>query len=70
MLSDEEKRELKEMGASERVRNDFRVMRRNSQAIAERIGVDQLARWLTSINRICPVNPKSRRPVHDADMRL
>ena len=70
MLSDEEKRELKEMGASEGVRNDFRVMRRNSQAIAEQIGVDELARWLTSINRICPVNRKSQRPVQDADMRL
>ena len=70
MLSDQEKRELREMAASQSLREDFRVMRRNSQAIAERISVDELARWLTSINRICPVDPRSRRSVRDTDMRL
>lgn len=70
MHSDEEKRELREMGASESLREDFRIMRRNSEALAARLSVVELARWLTSINRICPIDPKSRRPIHDSDMRL
>jgi hypothetical protein len=70
MLSDEEIRELKEMAASESLREDFRIMRRNSREIAQQITVEELARWLTAINRICPIDAKSRRPIRDGDMRL
>ena len=34
------------------------------------LSVDDLARWLTAINRICPIDGKSRRPIRDGDMRL
>ena len=58
MLSEEEKRELREMGASETLREEFRILQRNSREIAQRMSVDDLARWLTAINRICPGDPK------------
>ena len=70
MLSDEQKRELREMGESASLRSDFRMMRQNSQELAQRITIDELARWLTSINRICPIDPKKRRPIRETDMRL
>ena len=61
MLSEEEKRELREMGASETLREEFRILRQNSRAIGQSLSVDQLARWLTAINRICPGDPKRRK---------
>jgi hypothetical protein len=70
VLGEKEKQELREMGASESLCEDFRVMRRNSEALAARLNVIELARWLTSINRVCPMDPISRRPIRDSDMRL
>ena len=61
MLSDEEKQELREMAASETLREEFRILQRNSRESAQRISVDDLARWLTAINRICPGDPKTRK---------
>jgi len=63
MLSDEEKQELREMAASETLRAEFRVLRNNSRAIEQRLSVDDLARWLTAINRICPGDPKPRKRI-------
>lgn len=70
MLSDEEKRELREMAASASLRAEFRALRRNSQKIEERIGVDELAHWLTVINRICPGDPKRQQSVNDTNFML
>lgn len=70
MLSEEEKRELREMAASEKLREEFRTLRRNSRTIEGRVSVDELAHWLTVLNRICPGNSKRRIFIHDADMRL
>jgi hypothetical protein len=70
VLSDEEKRELKEMAASDSLRAEFRVLRRNSQELAQSIGVDELARWLTAINRICPGVLTRRKFVNDSNFRL
>jgi len=70
MLSEEEKRELREMAASESLRRDFRTMRKNSQAIERRISVDELAHWLTVMARVCPGAPKTRRFVHYTNMKL
>lgn len=70
MLSEEEKRELREMAASESLRDEFRTMRKNSQAIEGRIGVDELAHWLTVMARVCPGETKLRRSVHYIDVRL
>ena len=63
MLSDEEKQELRDMAASETLRTEFRVLRNNSRAIEQRLSVDDLARWLTAINRICPSDPKPRKRI-------
>lgn len=70
MLSEEEKQELREMAASESLREEFRTMRRNSHAIERRIGVDELAHWLTVMARVCPGAPKPRRFVHYTDVKL
>ena len=70
VLSEEEKRELREMAASEQLREEFRMLRKNSRAIEGRVSVDELAHWLTVINRICPGDAKRRKFIHDADMRL
>ncbi|HEX9662636.1 MAG TPA: hypothetical protein VGB27_10160, partial [Candidatus Binatia bacterium] len=51
VLSDEEKRELREMAASEKLREEFRMLRKNSRAIEGRVSVDELAHWLTVMNR-------------------
>jgi hypothetical protein len=70
VLSKEEKQELREMAASESLRQEFRTMRKNSQSIEGRIGVDELAHWLTVMARVCPGSPKLRRFVHHTDVRL
>jgi hypothetical protein len=70
MLSEEEKQELKEMAASETLREEFRTMRRNSEAIERTITVDELAHWLTVMARVCPGASKARPFVNYADMRI
>lgn len=70
MLSKEEKQELREMAASESLREEFRTMRKNSQAIESVIGVDELAHWLTVMARVCPGAPTPRRFVHYTDVKL
>jgi Ca2+-binding EF-hand superfamily protein len=70
VLSEEEKRELREMAASEKLREEFRTLRRNSRTMEGRISVDELAHWLTVMNRICPGDSKRRKFIHDAGMRL
>jgi hypothetical protein len=70
VLSEIEKQELREMAASERLREEFRTLRKNSQAIEARIGVDQLAHWLTVMARVCPRDSKRRSFVHYTDVRI
>lgn len=70
MLSEEEKQDLREMAASERLREEFRIMRKNSRAVEGAIGVDELARWLTVMGSICPVASKPRRFVHYANVKI
>jgi len=70
VLSEEEKQELKEMAASESLREEFRTMRKNSQAIERCIGVDELAHWLTVMARVCPGAPKPRPIVHYTDVKI
>jgi hypothetical protein len=64
MLSEREKQELREMAASESLREEFRTMRRNSEAIEQTLTVDELAHWLTVMARICPGEQKPRRFVY------
>jgi hypothetical protein len=70
VLSDEEKRELREMAASEKLREEFRILRKNSRMMEARVSVDDLAHWLTVINQIYPGDSKRRKFIHDADMRF
>ena len=70
MLSEEEKRELREMAASDSLRRDFRTMRRNSQATERRISVDELAHWLTALARVCPGVTKARRIVQYTNVKI
>lgn len=70
MLSEEEKQELREMAASENLREEFRTMRKNSQAIESVIGVDELAHWLTVMARVCPGTLKPRRSVRYTNMKF
>jgi hypothetical protein len=70
LLSEEEKQEMRDMAASESLRDDFRTMRKNSRAMEKTITVDELAHWLTVMARVCPVAPKPRRLVHYTDVKL
>lgn len=70
MLSEEEKQELREMAASDSLREDFKTMRRNSRAMEGHIGVDELAHWLTVMGRVCPGAPKPQRFVHYTKMKI
>ena len=70
MLSEEEKREMKEMAASATLREEFRTLRKNSQALERRVSVDELVRWLTAMARIYP-NPLRPRPfMRDSNMKI
>jgi hypothetical protein len=51
VLSDEEKRELREMAASEKLREEFRTLQRNSRMMEGRVSVDELVHWLMVMNR-------------------
>ena len=60
MLTEHEKQELREMGESATLREEFRIMQRNSRERAQHMSVDDLAHWLTAMNRICPGDPMRR----------
>ena len=70
MISEEEKQELREMASSESLREDFRALRRNSEAIERRITVDELAHWLTVMQRVCPGAQNPRLHVDYAMMKF
>ena len=60
MLTEGEKRELREMAGSASLKEEFRVLRRNSRAIEGRMSVDELIRWLTAMGRVFPALAKAR----------
>ncbi len=70
MLSEQEKQELREMAASQSLREEFRAMRRNSETIERTITVDQLAHWLTVMARVCPAAPKPERRIHYTSVKI
>jgi hypothetical protein len=70
MLSEREKQELREMAGSETLREEFRALRRNSEAIERALTVDELAHWLTIMARFSPAPPNPRPPVHYATVRF
>ena len=70
MLTEEEKREMREMVESVSLRDEFRTMRRNSRAIEQRLAIDQLVRWLTAMMRICPGGAKRRPFVRYTNVKI
>ena len=59
MLTDEEKQELKELAGSAAIREEFRLLRRNSMALQRRVDVDKFISFLTAMSRL---NPKPAAP--------
>lgn len=70
MLTEHEKREMREMAESESLQEEFRTMRRNSRAIEEQFTIDQLIRWLTTMARTCPTPPKPRPFVQYTNVKI
>lgn len=70
MLTEKEKREMREMVESASLREEFRTMRRNSRAIEKRIGLDEVVRWLTAMMRICPGGAKRRPFVRYTNVKI
>ena len=70
MLTEKEKQEMREMVESPSLKEEFRTMRRNSRAIEERVGTDELIWWLTAMARICPAPAKPRHFVHYTNLKI
>lgn len=70
MLTENEKREMREMAESTSLREEFRTMRRNSRKIEEHLTIDQLICWLTSIAHTCPTPAKPRTFVQYTNVKL
>ena len=70
MLTESERREMREMAESASLKEEFRAMRRNSRAIEARLSVDQLIHWLTALARSCPVPPKPRPFVDYTNVKI
>ena len=70
VISEEEKQELRAMAAAATLREDFRIMRRNSEALERTIIVDELAQWLTAMARLCPNRENPRRFVPYAAVKF
>ena len=60
MLTDEEKQELKELAGSAAIREEFRLLRRNSMALQRRVDVDKFISFLTAMSRLNPSPPAPR----------
>ena len=60
MLTEEEKQELKELAGSAAIRDEFRLLRRNSMALQQRVDVDKFISFLTAMSRLNPKPPAPR----------
>jgi hypothetical protein len=69
MLTEEEKRELKEFAGSASVREEFRLLRKNSLAY-QRADVDQFIRFLTAMTRLSTTPPEPRTFVPYAQVKI
>jgi hypothetical protein len=61
VFSEEEKQELRELAASTAIREEFRMLRRNSLALQQRVSVDDFICFLTAMSRLNPT-PTAPRP--------
>jgi hypothetical protein len=68
-LSEEEKRELREVAASTEIRNEFRVLR--EQSLQHRsFDLDEFIRFLTVASRLSPGTRRLRRFIHYTNVKL
>ena len=70
MLTDEEKQELKELAGSAAIRDEFRLLRRNSLALQQRVDVDKFISFLTAMSRLNPSPPAPRAFVPYKQVKL
>ena len=70
MLTDEEKQELKELAGSAAIREEFRLLRRNSMALQQRVDVDTFISFLTAMARLNPNPPAPRAFIHYKQVKL
>lgn len=70
MLTEQQKSELREMAASESLREEFRILARNSRRIESDLTVDQLIQWLTEMSRMFPQPQKPRRFVNYLEVKF
>lgn len=60
MLSEDDKRDLKAMAASQRVREEFEALRALSRLTPGDLSVDQLINFLNCVNRLPAFPPAPR----------
>ena len=70
MLTEEEKQELKELAGSAAIRDEFRLLRRNSMALQQRVDVDKFISFLTAMSRLNPTPPAPRAFVPYKQVKL
>jgi hypothetical protein len=70
VLTEAEKRELREMAASTTLREEFQTLQRNSRNREANISVDDLMRWLTAMGQICPRLASSRPFIHYRHVKI
>lgn len=64
MLSEEEKREMKEMARSANVREEFQKLSEATRfPHGEPINLDDFIKFLTFMSRLCPTPPPPRHPM-------
>jgi len=70
VLSDEEKKELKQLACSKKLRDEFRLLKENSNALQSRISVDDFISFLNTMSRLCPNAKRERDVVIYKNVRL
>jgi hypothetical protein len=70
VLTDRQKEELREMAASESLREEFRALSRNSRRIESQLTIDQFMRWLTEMSQMFPQARKPQRFVEYVKVRF
>jgi hypothetical protein len=69
MLSEEEKQELRELAGSLAIRDEFRLLRKNSLAL-QRVDVDRLIQFLNTMARLKPKPAPARIFVNYSSAKL
>jgi hypothetical protein len=71
MLTDQERRELKEMVASQTIREEFRRLKAASRSATPRAAdLDQLLNFLTTMSRFSTQPPRPRQFISYSQVRI